>query len=182
MEFNLLDYQTKMDGYKILLYYKGPFDEIILSKIGNYLRTKFPASPKATSKLFAIFIELAQNICYYSAETDIFDEGEKKHGIGTVVIIDNGDKFKLVAGNMVFNDTVLEIISKCEEIRSLDQHGLRQLKKEVRSAPRREGHKGGNIGLIQIAIKSDHPINVEAKKFNEDLSFVTLSAFIDKEV
>jgi len=182
MDFNLLDYQTRMEeGYKILLYYKGPFDELILTKIGNYLRTKFSQTPKAGSKIFAIFIEMAQNISYYSAETDLFDDAEKKYGIGTVVVNEVSDAYKLISGNMVTHDIAAELIDKCRHINQLDAEGLRNMKKEVRSAPRRDQHKGGNIGLIQMAIKSENPLDVEAKPFDDVHAFVTISTTISKK-
>ncbi|MCS7005520.1 MAG: SiaB family protein kinase [Cytophagales bacterium] len=182
MEFSLIDYQSKMEGHKVFLYYKGPFDEIILNKIGTYLRYKFPASPRACGKLFSIFIELAQNISYYSAETEIYDDSEKRHGIGTIAILDAGEKFKLISGNLVENDIVDDIVSKIEKINQLDHEGLRQLKKEVRSSPRKEGHKGGNIGLIQIAIKSENPLEVETKPYDAQHSFITLTTYINKDI
>jgi len=182
MEFNLLDYQTKMEeGYKILLYYKGPFDELILTKIGNYLRTKFADTPKAGSKIFAIFIEMAQNISYYSAETDLFDDNMKRYGIGTIVVNELEDCYKLISGNMVTHETASEIIEKCQKINTLDVEGLRNLKKEARSAPRKDNHKGGNIGLIQMAIKSENHLEVEVKHFDELHSFLTISTIIDKK-
>ncbi len=182
MDFNLLDYQTRMEeGYKILLYYKGPFDELILTKIGNYLRNKFSQTPKAGSKIFAIFIEMAQNIGYYSAETDLFDDSVKTYGIGTVVVTEQKEAYKLISGNMVTHDIAAELIDKCRRINQLDVEGLRNMKKEVRSAPRRENHKGGNIGLIQMAIKSENPLEVESKSFDEMHAFVTISTTISKK-
>ncbi len=182
MDFNLLDYQTRMEeGYKILLYYKGPFDELILTKIGNYLRNKFSQTPKAGSKIFAIFIEMAQNIGYYSAETDLFDDSIKKYGIGTIVVTEQQEAYKLISGNMVTHDIAAELIDKCGHINQLDVEGLRNMKKEVRSAPRREHHKGGNIGLIQMAIKSENPLEVESKPFDEMHAFVTISTTISKK-
>lgn len=182
MDFNLLDYQTRMEeGYKILLYYKGPFDELILTKIGNYLRNKFSQTPKAGSKIFAIFIEMAQNISYYSAETDLFDDSVKKYGIGTIVVNELSDSYKLISGNMVTHDVAAEIIAKCRAINTLDAEGLRNMKKEVRSAPRRDDHKGGNIGLIQMAIKSENSLEVETKSFDDVHAFLTISTTIDKK-
>jgi hypothetical protein len=182
MDFNLLDYQTRMEeGYKILLYYKGPFDELILTKIGNYLRTKFSQTPKAGSKIFAIFIEMAQNISYYSAETDLFDDSVKKYGIGTIVVNELADSYKLISGNMVTHSIAQEIIEKCRAINTLDAEGLRNMKKEVRSAPRKDDHKGGNIGLIQMAIKSENHLEVETKSFDDVHAFLTISTTIDKK-
>lgn len=182
MDFNLFDYTPHMEAeHKILLYYKGPFDEALLAKIGNYLRNKFLQTPKAGSKIFSIFIEMAQNISYYSAETDFFDDITKKYGIGTIIINELAESYKMTSANMVATEVAQKIIDKCKTINTLDTEGLRNLKKEVRSSPRIEEHKGGGIGLIQIAIKSENPLEVETKPFDDTNSLLVLSTKIDKK-
>ena len=176
----MLDYYLNMDKQDIALYYKGPFDEVILSKISQHLRSKFPESPKASKKLFAIFIELAQNIAFYSAEKYHFDEKERTHGIGTILVKDSVGKITFTCGNLVDNKSVLELINKCEHINSLNYDELRELRKEIRNAPRKENHKGGNIGLVQVALKSENPLTTKAIEIDNDHSFFLLSTEIEK--
>ncbi len=104
MEFTVFDYHLLTDRKKVLLYYKGPFDELVLSKISYYLREQFPESPKAGKKLFAVFIELAQNIAYYSSEMNLFGNELSKHGVGTILIKENENAYTLTAGNLVRNE------------------------------------------------------------------------------
>ena len=178
---NMMDYHASLNSKNVVLYYKGPFDEHILSNISSQLRRKFSDNPRAGAKLFAIFIELAQNISYYSAESNFFyDEEGQKNGVGTVVIIDREDAIVFSAGNLVKSEQVVEIIAKCQEINTLSFEELRALKRDTRSTERTEGQKGGNIGLIHVALKSENPLEVEAKVVDEHHSFFMISATIQK--
>lgn len=178
---NMMDYHASLNSKNVVLYYKGPFDEHILSNISSQLRRKFSDNPRAGAKLFAIFIELAQNISYYSAESNFFyDEEGQKNGVGTVVIIDREDAIVFSAGNLVHSEKVVEIIAKCQEINTLSFEELRALKRDTRSTERTEGQKGGNIGLIHVALKSENPLEVEAKVVDEHHSFFMISATIQK--
>jgi len=77
-------------------------------------------------------------------------------------------------------EKVKEIIAKCEEINGLSIDQLRALKKEVRSAERTSDQKGGNIGLIQVALKSEHPLQVEFKEIDDKNSYFIISSTIEK--
>ena len=75
----MIDYHTRLDAQSAVLYYKGPFDKDILANISLQLRRRFAENPRMSAKLFSIFIELAQNIAYYSEESNFFydEEGKK---------------------------------------------------------------------------------------------------------
>ncbi|WP_291722307.1 SiaB family protein kinase [Bernardetia sp.] len=189
----MVDYHNILNPQSAVLYYKGPFDREILANISSQLRRRFADNPRMSAKLFSIFIELAQNISYYSAESNFFyDDSKEKnilygendrvknHGVGTVVIHSEGDEIILSAGNLVPTDKVQDIIIKCEKINSLSTEQLRELKKEVRSQERKTDHIGGNIGLIQVALKSEHPLHVQAKVIDDINSFFIISSTIEK--
>lgn len=187
-----MDYHTRLDPQSAVLYYKGPFDKDILANISLQLRRKFADNPRMSAKLFSIFIELAQNISFYSEESNFFydeetkkdirygNEERKNNGVGTVVIHNNNTEIILSAGNLVPTEKVKEIIAKCEEINTLSIDQLRALKKGVRGLERTQEQKGGNIGLIQVALKSEHPLQVEFKKVDEQNSYFIISSTIEK--
>lgn len=188
----MMDYHSRLDPQSAVLYYKGPFDKDILANISLQLRRRFTDNPRMSAKLFSIFIELAQNIAYYSEESNFFydeeikkdikysNEERKNNGVGTVVIHNNDTEVILSAGNLVPSEKVKEIIAKCEEINSLSTEELRALKKEVRSIDRTQEQKGGNIGLIQVALKSEHPLQVEFKEVDDKNSYFIISSTIEK--
>ncbi len=190
-----MDYHNRLNAHSAALYYKGPFDKDILANISLQLRRRFADNPRMSAKLFAIFIELAQNISYYSEESNFFydydqntkkdikysDENKKNNGVGTVVIHNEEKEIILSAGNLVPTEKIKDIIAKCEQINGLSIDQLRALKKEVRSVKRTPDQKGGNIGLIQVALKSEHPLHVETKIVDEKNSYFIISSTIEKQ-
>jgi len=162
---------------RIQLSYKGPFDKHILAAIGNYIKTALRNNPIIQKKVFSIFIEIAQNIAYYSAEVHQFDD--EPSGIGSLVIGEFGDYYTFASGNVVRNKDIIPVVEKCKLINSLDREKLRQYKRELRSAP--QGDRGnGHIGLIQVALTAEGPLDFTVTPINESHSFFTLSVKVDK--
>lgn len=175
---NLVDFYSSMGNRDIIVYYKGPFDEIILSEIGTKIRNKVFEPPKIGGKLFSVFMELAQNIALYSAEKNQLETGVK-WGIGTIAVYETKTSYTLISGNLVKKDVLDQIVAKCEEINMLDHEGLRAMKREYRSSVIKADHKGGNIGLIQVALKSDS-LELDTKEVDNEHSFFTISVNVLK--
>ncbi len=171
---NLFDFHNLLNK-NIQLSYKGPFDRHILYPLGNYIKKNLTAG----NRIFGIFIELAQNITYYSAETTDSVEDGKTYGVGTLVIGEYDDYYTFATGNAVKNDCIIPIIEKCEIINSLDREELRDYKRKQRRLPR--GQKGGaHIGLIQVALTSMYPLDFQVTPIDESTSFFSIFVKIDK--
>ncbi len=169
--FDLYDLHNILEG-KVLLSYKGPWDERILVSIGNYIRTINPDNPKISLKIFKVFMELAQNMSFYSAEFNKLDQ-DKKVGIGSMLIREENGCYFFYSGNVVNNKDIIPIIDKCNVINSLDRVQLREFKRKQRNLPRGE-FGGANIGLIQIALTSDHPLDIKLTPITEETSFFSI--------
>lgn len=180
MDFKVVDYHLKTKEEKVLMYYKGCFDDALLAKVNHFLRHAFSASPKAGKRLFAVFVEIGQNIGYYSAEHNYFDKQALPAGIGSVTIYETEDSYVFMAGNVLKRSALFTLYEKCDKINQLSYDELRALKREVRSLPLTEGQKGGNIGLIQIAIKSQSPLVIESQDIDENNAFFWISTEINK--
>ena len=128
--------------------------------------------------MFKVFFELAENISNYSAEK-IFFSKTKQIGTGTLIIRETNDNFILVTGNPVNNENIIPILDKCEYINTLDRESLREYKRKERSRP--QGVKGNaHIGLIQIALTSTNPLDVEVTPIDEEYSYFSIIVKIDK--
>ena len=175
-EFNLYEYD-KLFSKEIQISYKGPFDKHILTILGNYIKTIIGKDKQLSIKLFKIFIELAQNISYYSSKrSKTIDDS----GIGILAIREVDDKFYLHSGNQVKAEDVFPILDKCEIINSLDRDGLREYKRQQRNLPR--GEKGGaHIGLIQVALTSANPLDIKVTPIDDDYSFFAVTVVVDKD-
>ena len=162
----------------VRLFYKGPVDQRILSVTGDYINTVDEIEQKAGRKLFTTFLELAQNISYYSE--DIIMLNDKKVGSGTIIIKETKKQFFLLTGNTVKNENIVAIIEKCEYINSLDRDSLREYKRKERS--RKAGVKGNaHIGLIQVALTSANPLDVEVNPIDQHTVYFSIVIKIDKK-
>ena len=172
-----------LDKDHILICYKGPFLDRVLTLMGEKINILLNHDPRLNKKVFSIFIELAQNIAYYSEERHSGKEpGDKTFGKGTFIISESESHYTLTSANYIKNSWVQEILDKCEMINKLDIDGLRQLKRDLRNKPRFEGQLGGNIGLVDIAIKAGTSLDVEITAVDDQFSFFSLSIDVPKEL
>jgi hypothetical protein len=174
--FNLYEHHFSTK-YRILLSYKGPFDRDYLKVIGKYIKQILDKDPRMGKKLFNIFIELAQNISYYSYERV---DDKLNSGIGSLVILESKEHYYLYTGNVIRNEDADKLIDKCEMINSLDSTGLRELKRKQYEEPPTD-HRGANIGLIQVAITSANPVIMEFSPVDEESSFFALAVKVDRQ-
>lgn len=179
---SILDYNELLEKDHILICYKGPFLERVLTLLGEKINLLISEDPRLNKKVFSIFIELAQNIAYYSEER--YSQGpnaEKTYGKGTFIICEAKGHYTLTSANLIKKSWAQEILYKSEMINKLDAEGLRSLKRELRNKPRYEGQLGGNIGLIDIALKAGTSLDVEIVEVDEQHSFFSLSIDVPKE-
>ena len=179
----VLSCNAMLDKDNILICYKGPFLDRILTLLGEKINILLNDDPKLNKKVFSIFIELAQNIAYYSEERHQDRHTENKTcGKGTFIISESETDYTLTSANMIKKSWVPEVLEKSELINKLDTDGLRKMKRELRNRPRHEGQLGGNIGLVDIALKAGTALDVEIISVNEQFSFFTLSIDVPKEI
>jgi len=173
-----INFYSSTDSKDLLISYKGPFLEDILAKLSEIIRDTFTSDTVLSRKLLSVFIEMAQNVYFYSSES--ISVGEKNYGIGSVMVIQSGDSYTFRTGNYVPLSYVDELAKSCELVNSLDREGLRQLKRDVRTTKPGERSKGAGIGLIQIALTTAQPIEYEYAQVDEVNCFFSLSINIKR--
>jgi hypothetical protein len=173
--FNLYEHKKSIEK-EIQLAYTGPFDYKVLSVVGGYISEIIGKESVPGQKLFKIFMELAQNISYYSDEKSLTNN---MVGVGTIIIRDVDNKLYMHTGNIIKSESAEEIIEKCEIINSLDRAGLREFKRQQRNLP--PGDRGSaNIGLIQVALTSENPLKFETTRVNDNQSFFSILVTVNK--
>ena len=173
-----MDFYATSSSKDLLISYKVPFLEDILSKLSEIIRETFTSDIVMSRRLLSVFLEMAQNVYFYSAESK--EMGEKKYGIGSVMVIQEGEVYTFRTGNYVPLDYVETLAKSCELINSLDRDGLRQLKRDVRTTEAGERSKGAGIGLIQIALTTSSQIEYEHVAVDDKNAFFSLSINITK--
>jgi len=175
-EFNFYEYQ--IDDSHVVFAYKGPLTDVLLANFSNDIRKRLHLNTekKVRKRIFAIFMELVQNVLYYSKEADSFDGGDK---VGAIIILREENHFKVMTGNRITKDAIPKLLEKAEKINSLDRDALRDYKRQQRAAPQEEESKGAGIGLIHVALTSDNTIEVNIQELGEDSAFYMVGVNID---
>ncbi len=160
--------------------YNGPISSAIISEMAQYLRWRYAQEDRVNRKVFAIFIELAQNMSFYSNDQAVMENGNTC-GLGKIVLYQTPGTFVFKCSNKISKEQEAALSGGLEIINSLDKDGLRHFKREQRDKPRKEGSKGAGIGLIQIAILSENPLETSFIHVNDEQSFFLLGISVDYE-
>jgi hypothetical protein len=177
-QFSFFDYHNAFNDTGIIVSYKGPVTANILSEISKEIRSVFSHDKVIKRKIVSIFIELAQNVSFYSVEFNRF--GTNTDRVGTIVLFEENNKYVLTTGNLVPCEDVDELQKQCEVVNSLNHEELRSYKREQRDLPSNEKSRGAGIGIIQAALLSNNRLDVEIREINEEVSFFAISVCIEK--
>jgi hypothetical protein len=170
-------YQDTKD-HKILISFKGAISQEVVTEFGSMIRSSLSTETN-TKKIFAVFIELAQNIVRYSIEKDVGPDGES--GVGIILLREKKDYFYLSSGNMVKNETVQKVKERCDVVNNMNKEQLKSYYQEKIRNPPEAGSKGAGIGLIDIARKTDGPLECLISQVDDMNSFLTLTVSFKKE-
>lgn len=166
---------------KNVLSYHGPINIDLVSFMANYMKEVVNAEEGVVKRLFKVFIELTQNVSFYSAQTKkgIKTADDVNRGVGWFLIDENELDFTIVTGNMIMAEHGHVLQKNCDEINMLEEEELRDLKRKTRS---QAGIKdvGAHIGLIHTGLISGNPLNIEISPIDEFHSFFKISVKIDK--
>jgi hypothetical protein len=166
---------SQMETDNIRISYTGPFDAQVLSVMAKNIEFSLSNNPSVNKKMFKIFLELAQNISFYSIEKDQSD----KQGIGTLTIKEYEEYFLFATGNIINHKDAEIVIERCEKINSLDRNSLREFKRKARNRAH-SATGGGNIGLIQVALTSRNKLQYKTIPLEKGESYYIVAAKIDK--
>ena len=183
-EFELFQYYRKMCERNIVLDFQGAISQDMLVGMAELIKSKFSQEfgrANIVKKIFAVFIEMAQNIAFYSAERVNLDTRHVDVGAGIIVVTEKEHVYTVTSGNMVANDAVADIIAHCNVINKMNREELKQFFKQKIKSNREIGKRGAGVGLIDIARKSGNPIMYEVTSIDDDNSFLVLSVKIQEQ-
>lgn len=177
---------NEMTEKKILMSFKGAFAQPIIVEIGQTLRSKIAAQPVESitertllmKKIFAVFVELAQNVMFYSAEQEL-DEYGKECGVGILVISENAETYCVSSGNQIASADGERLSTLCESVRALSKEELKERYTEQRRLPRGSS-SGAGLGFLDVARRADLPLEYAVTPLPGDRALFMLSAYFVK--
>ncbi len=164
---------------QIMLCFNGPISRSLIEEIGNALRnylTAEHAHPSSAMDVFAVYIEMTQNIRHYAKVKHWSDQ---EAGATVVVARDEQGRYVISAGNLIESADGEVLLASISELADLDKAQLKSLYKEQLRKPR-DGQlvSGAGLGLIDIARKSSEPLSASLKPVSDGRSFISLRAVI----
>lgn len=163
---------------KLIYEYNGVFDQEIVKKYAFELNKLSKNYVITQRRLFYVFVELGQNVGYYS-DTRI-EKKNNKIGCGNLVIYENNKHIGFVIGNEINNAALKVLLQKCKIINSLNREELREFKRYQRNLiPGTNG--GAHIGLIMVALTTRKKLEIKVFNKKEKKSFFTINVKVDKE-
>jgi len=166
-------YSLKQDFNKrgIFLSFSGPISQDLVVEIGATLKKKMKleeAGKTTVLRVFSAFVENAQNILHYSAESNF----------GIIAVGSERDCYFILCGNSINNERVEPLREKLTKIKSMSKEELKQYYKEQRKKGPDEDSKGGGLGFIEMAKKASRPIEFDFRKINDLHSFFSVRIVI----
>jgi hypothetical protein len=167
------------DSFKTnILCYHGIVNIDLISFLSNYAKQHINAGTMVMGKIYKVFIELTQNVSYYSAE-QFSDKRSFGSGIGWFRIDETPEHFSISTGNRIFKTHGNVLLNNGKEINQLDEESLRKLKRKTRSLAGKMDI-GAHIGLIQTGLITGNKIEIGIEPIDEVHSFFTITAKVNK--
>jgi|SRR3989339_806883 len=175
-------FKRRLDENGVFFTFNGPMSHEFLVQIGSLLRQKLSldAVQKETLlKVFALVVEQAQNIIFYSSEVHE-TKGDIAGDVGIGIIslgVEDGHYFVL-CGNKIRNDQVAPLRTRLQELKQMNADELKAHYKERRRADTQEGSKGAGLGFIEMARKASQGFEFEFTEIDHQHSFFTVKTLV----
>ncbi|MBN2893974.1 MAG: SiaB family protein kinase [Bacteroidales bacterium] len=177
-QFNEFLKEQILDEEKIIYEYDGFFDQDHVKDFAFKLSKLTKDFDVTQRRLFYVFVELAQNVGFYSDQKAT--NGIKEVGKGHLIIYEKENHIGFIIGNVINTGALNVLHRKCRIINSMDRDSLREFKRHQRNLiPGTNG--GAHIGLIMVALTTREKLNFRIREINDDFSFFTLNVKLLKE-
>lgn len=177
--YDLLAMRENYNRQRIMLCFNGPISRSLIEEIGNALRnylTAEQAQPSAAMDVFAVYIEMTQNIRHYATRMSY---AEADAAATVAISRDEQGRYVVAAGNLVERDDGRQLVEWVESLAPLDKAQLKAAYKEQLRKPRNgESTSGAGLGLLDIARKSSVPLLASLSEQAEGRAFFSLRAVI----
>ena len=179
----LCDLRGYMRNEGIMFCFSGYLTEEVLTGIGQALRRKLEADDtdfKTATGLFAIFIELVQNVIRYSTEVDASDQQQGIYDLryGVLTVGRDKDRYFVACGNMIEPKDSKRLEAELAHIHGLDRDGLKSLYKKTLKGDAPRGSAGAGVGFIDIARRAAKGFDFDFQEVGSGQTFFALRAFM----
>lgn len=165
--FNIRKIFTGETESEVVFIFNGVITQDLIVSLGESIRGELSlyCKPRIVNRVFAIFIEMAQNVMHYSDEKIHFDN--RSYGKGQLILIKNPDGFEIITLNRVNDNQKNFLMQRNRLISNLNQEELKELYIKTRNKKSLTNTKGAGLGFIDIARRSGIPLNFEFENIDD---------------
>lgn len=152
--------------HQVIFYYVGYFSQHIVAAMSDAVKLQLEVAGVAgptRRRLFSSFVEMAQNIIHYSADSltaTSLDSGELRHG-SVCIRRESDGGFLLLCANPVEPDIADALRVKLEALRSMTLEEIKQAYRQTLREETPEGSKGAGMGLLTVARDAREPLEFD---------------------
>lgn len=167
-----------MSDNLVILNYEGPVKYettgTLLQQVKDDLET-YDIKKTLKKRIYSILVECIENILRHNTA-----EGESTHQ-PYIKLVKGTSEYRITTGNLILNKNVDALRERLNTIIHSDKEQLKQMYEKQINQDAILGTRGAGLGLITIALKTDHPIHFEFIAMNEHLSIFELQVIIPIE-
>ncbi|WP_311222249.1 MULTISPECIES: SiaB family protein kinase [unclassified Acidovorax] len=160
--------------HQVIFYYVGYFSQHIVAAMADAVKLQLEVAgvPAPTRrKLFSSFVEMAQNIIHYSADSltpASQTDGELRHG-SVCIRRESDGRFLLLCSNPVEPPMAEELRVKLSALRSMTLDEIKQAYRQSLREETPQGSKGAGLGFLTVARDASEPLEFDFDFTADDL-------------
>lgn len=152
--------------HQVIFYYVGYFSQHIVAAMADAVKLQLEVAgvaPATRRKLFSSFVEMAQNIIHYSADSltpASQNDGELRHGSVCIRREDDGS-FLLLCANPIEPLIAEDLRVKLGALRNMTLDEIKQAYRQTLREETPEGSKGAGMGFLTLARDARQPLEFD---------------------
>ena len=152
--------------HQVIFYYEGYFSQNIVAAMAEAVKLQLEVAGVAgptRRKLFSSFVEMAQNIIHYSAQSltpGSQNDQELRHG--SVCIRQESDgRFLLLCANLVEPVVAEQLQVKLDALRRMTLDEIKQAYRQTLREETPDSSKGAGMGFLTVARDASAPLDFD---------------------
>ena len=135
--------------------------------------------PKIRKKVYNVLVECLQNLYHHLDEVSELESDKIRSAIFTI----GKDKnmYSIITGNYIFNENILGLKNRLDEVNSLSKEELKEYYKRVLNNGEMSLKGGGGLGMIDIARKTGEKLEYNFLEIDNKVSFFTLNIKVSNQ-
>jgi hypothetical protein len=175
---SVAELERLMAKENIYLIWSGHISPEVGKEVLSFTETKLREEDIESNirrRVFSILVEILENVAKYTPGR----EPEEKFGMPVAMIRLEGKVYSITTGNLILNNQVDQLKDKLDSINKDDSVGLKELFRKSLSGQVSNSGSTGNMGLIDMARKSDSKLIYQFENVNETYSYYTLTVKVE---